>query len=424
VSETVLRDEPGPASIRPGVLGRLARRAVLSRLRRISGGEITLRSGDAVERRGQPDADLATTVSVRDPGFYRSLALRGHLGAAEAYMDDHWRCDDLTGLIRIMARSRGALEALDRGLARAARVPLRLLHAVRRNTRGGSRRNITAHYDLGNDFFALFLDPTWTYSCGIFEDSAATMEEASAAKYERVCRKLGLERTDHVLEIGGGWGGFAIHAAGRYGCRVTTTTISRAQYELARKRVAEAGLSDRVEILLEDYRELRGEYDKLASIEMIEAVGHRYLDAFFRVCSERLRPQGRMLLQAITVPDQAYELSKRSVDFIKRYIFPGGQLVSIGAVCSSVARTGDMRPTQLEDITPHYAETLRRWRTRMFENLDRVRALGLPDRFVRMWEFYLCYCEGGFRERAIGAIQLLFEKPLSRAERFPSPIDA
>jgi cyclopropane-fatty-acyl-phospholipid synthase len=396
---------------------------VLARLRRISGGEITLHSGDAVERLGQPDADLATTVSVRDPRFYRSLALRGPMGAAEAYMDGHWRCDDLTALIRIMARNRRALESLDRGVARAARVPLRLLHALRRNTRGGSRRNITAHYDLGNDFFALFLDPTWTYSCGIFEDPASTMEEASTAKYERVSRKLELEPADHVLEIGGGWGGFAIHAAGRYGCRVTTTTISRAQYELAQKRVAEAGLSDRVEVLLEDYRELRGEYDKLASIEMIEAVGDRYLDAFFRACSERLRPRGRMLLQAITIPDQGYELSKRSVDFIKRYIFPGGQLVSIGAVCASVARTGDMRPTHLEDITPHYAETLRRWRTRMFENLDRIRALGLPDRFVRMWEYYLCYCEGGFRERAIGAVQMLLEKPLSRTERILSPVD-
>jgi cyclopropane-fatty-acyl-phospholipid synthase len=326
-------------------------------------------------------------------------------------MEGWWSCDDLTSLVRIISANRDAQRTLERGAARLARPPLRLLHALRSNTRRGSRRNITAHYELGNAFFELFLDPTLTYSCGIFEHEDATMEEASRAKYERVCQKLRLGPEDHVVEIGSGWGGFAIHAAGTRGCRVTTTTISRKQYELARKRVHEAGLSDRVELLLRDYRDLRGTYDKLVSIEMIEAVGHRYFDTFFRVCSERLKPDGIMLLQAITIPDQRFEESKRSVEFIKRYIFPGGQLISNGAVCTCLARVSDLRLTHLEDITAHYAETLRHWHTRMSENLERMRDLGLADRFLRMWEFYLCYCEGGFRERAIGVAQMLMEKP-------------
>ena len=281
----------------------------------------------------------------------------------------------------------------------------------------GSRRNIAAHYDLGNEFFELFLDPTLTYSSGIFETPEATMEEASIAKYERLCQKLRIGPDDHVLEIGTGWGGFALHAAGRYGCRVTTTTISRRQYELASKRVDEAGLADRIEVLLEDYRDLSGSYDKLVSIEMIEAVGHEQLDTFFGVCGERLKPDGVMALQAITVPDKDFEAHARSVDFIKRYIFPGGELVSVGSVNAAASRATDLRLTHLEDLTPHYAETLRRWRTRMFQNLPRMRALGLDDRFLRMWEFYLCYCEGGFEERSIGLVQAVLEK--SGARRAP-----
>ncbi|MDE0887620.1 MAG: cyclopropane-fatty-acyl-phospholipid synthase, partial [Myxococcota bacterium] len=242
----------------------------------------------------------------------------------------------------------------------------------------------------------------------------ATMEEASIAKYERLCQKLRLGPDDHVLEIGTGWGGFALHAAGRHGCRVTTTTISRSQYELACKRVEEAGLEDRIEILLEDYRDLSGSYDKLVSIEMIEAVGHEQLETFFGVCGERLKPDGVMALQAITVPDQNLEAYTRSVDFIKRYIFPGGELVSVGAVNDAASRASDLRLTHLEDLTPHYAETLRRWRSRMFENLPRMHTLGLDDRFLRMWEFYLCYSEGGFEERSIGLVQAVLEKPDAR----------
>jgi len=396
------------------VLDRLARNAAIERLRRIRDGGIVVADGERRECLGEPDSELQAEILVENPAFYRALAFRGALGGAEGYMNGHWSCKALTSLLQILARNREALAGLDRGVVRFFRPGLRMLHGLRRNSRRGSRRNITAHYDLGNDFFALFLDPTLTYSCGLFERPGATMEEASLAKYDRVCRTLELGPDDHVLEIGGGWGGFAIHAASCYGCRVTTTTISQEQCDLARKRIAEAGLADRVEVLLRDYRDLRGSYDKLVSIEMIEAVGHRRLDGYFRVCDERLRPEGMMLLEAITVPDHEFAASVRSVDFVKRYIFPGGQLVSIGAICHSLARATAMRVSHLEDLSPHYAETLRCWREKMGANLDRMRDLGLPDRFLRMWEFYLCYCEAGFRERANGVCQILLEKPGSR----------
>jgi cyclopropane-fatty-acyl-phospholipid synthase len=383
-------------------------------LGRIRDGRIVVSDGGKREELGDRDSELRAELVVQKPAFYRSVALRGVLGGAESYMDGHWSSPTLTALLQIIARNREALEGMEKGAVRLFRPGLRLLHALRRNSRRGARRNITAHYDLGNEFFALFLDPTLTYSCGVFEHPDASMEEASIAKYDRICRALELGPDDRVLEIGGGWGGFALHAASRYGCHVTTATISREQHDLALERIAEAGLADRIEVLLEDYRDLRGSYEKLVSIEMIEAVGHRHLDSYFQICSERLRRNGMMLLEAITVSDGDYTRSIRSVDFVKRYIFPGGQLVSVGAICRSLARATDLRLTHLEDITPHYAETLRRWREKMHENLNRIRDLGLTDQFLRMWEFYLCYCEAGFRERANGVCQILLEKPGSR----------
>lgn len=398
------------------ILDRFARARVHSRLAQLRSGSITLVEGRERTCLGDPRAALSARVHVDDPRFYRAIAFRGALGGAEAYMDGHWRCDDLSNLIRILAAERNIATGLNRGAARWHRPVLALFHALRRNTRSGSRRNIAAHYDLGNEFFELFLDPTLTYSSGIFETPTATMEEASFAKYERLCQKLRLGPDDHVLEIGTGWGGFALHAARRHGCRVTTTTISRRQYEVARARVEEAGLSDRIEVLLEDYRDLSGSYDKLVSIEMIEAVGHEQLETFFAVCGERLKPDGVMALQAITVPDANLEAHVRSIDFIKRYIFPGGELVSVGSVNDAATQASDLRLTHFEDLTPHYTETLRRWRSRMFENLPRLHALGLDDRFVRMWQFYLCYCEGGFAERSIGLMQAVLEKPNARRE--------
>ena len=352
-------------------------------------------------------------VEVRDLGFYWRSVWGGSVGAAESYMDGDWVCDDLAALFRIFSRNHQTLRALEdrRWVVKPLR---RLAHAWRRNSVSGSRRNIAAHYDLGNEFFELFLDPSLTYSCAVFERDEASVEEAQRAKYDRICRKLELSAGDEVLEIGTGWGGFALHAAERYGCRVTTTTVSERQYECAQQRVAEAGLSDRIELLLQDYRRLRGRFDKLVSIEMIEAVGHRYLERYFQVCSERLKPGGMMLIQAITTPDQRYESSRRSVDFIKAYIFPGGQLPSLQAILAATQRATDLRLIHMEEIGAHYAETLRRWREKFYKNLERVRELGYPETFVRMWEFYLASCEGAFQERFVGDSQILFAKPGAR----------
>ncbi len=401
---------------KPHVLDGVARRAVRHRLARIAQGELALVDASGVRRHGQLTSDcaLSATMHVRDPRFYSEAAFGGSIGAGEAYMQGYWHADDLTGLMRLLLRNREVLDGMETGLARATSPLRKAMHWMSRNTRGGSRRNIQAHYDLGNEFFRLFLDPTMMYSSAIFERPDMTLEQASVAKLERICRKLALKPGDRVMEIGTGWGGFAIHAARHYGCHVTTTTLSPSQYELARKRITDAALSDRIHLLLTDYRDLTGQYDKLVSIEMIEAVGYPYYDTYFRKCSELLKPHGAMLLQAITIADQRYEAAKESVDFIQRYIFPGSCIPSVAAITDAVARVTDMRLTDLKDIGPDYAITLRCWRENFFANLEQVRALGYPETFIRMWEFYLCYCEAGFIERVIGDVQLLLVKPLVR----------
>jgi cyclopropane-fatty-acyl-phospholipid synthase len=403
---------------KPSALDGLGRRLVLGRLEGLSRGRLVLREGSAEKAFGQRAADsgLTVQVTVHDRRFFGDLAFGGSLGAGEAYMQGYWSCDDLTGLVQLLLRNRDVLDGMDGGTARLTEPLARMFHWINRNTREGSRRNIAAHYDLGNEFFRLWLDPTMMYSAAIFERPEATLHEASVAKLDRICRKLALRPGDHVVEIGTGWGGFALHAAANYGCRVTTTTISREQYELARERVEAAGLGDRIELLLEDYRDLKGHYDKLVSIEMIEAVGHQFLDTYFSQCSRLLKDDGAMLLQAITMQDQRYAESLRSVDFIKRYIFPGSFLPSIAAIAGSVASCTDMKIFNLEDIGPHYATTLRRWREAFFARLDEVREQGYPEAFVRMWEYYLCYCEGAFLERAIGDVQVMLTKPGYRGE--------
>jgi cyclopropane-fatty-acyl-phospholipid synthase len=386
------------------------------RLEGLRDGEITLVEGQVERHFGSRTAalPLAARVTVRHASFYAGLALRGSLGAGEAWMDGAWDCDDLPALIRILLHPGGPMHGMDRGVTRLARAGTWLRHRLRRNHRRGSRRNIAEHYDLGNDFFAQFLDPTLTYSAAIFERPDASLEEASIAKYERICRKLGLDSRHHVLEIGSGWGGFAIHAARTRGCRVTTATVSAEQARLARERVAEAGVADRVEVRLEDYRDLRGRYDRLASIEMIEAVGGEFLDTFLRVCCERLAPDGSMLLQCIATADQRWKASRNDVDFIKRYVFPGGQLVALSALLESAARATDFRLEHLEDLSPHYAETLRRWRARFHGNREAIRALGHDERFLRLWDFYLAGCEGAFEERYVRSAQLLLSRPRAR----------
>jgi cyclopropane-fatty-acyl-phospholipid synthase len=403
---------------RVSILATFAKKAVYAHLAKIIRGQITLIGNGKRQVYGEtgPSVKLRATVTVHDPAFYTDMAFGGSIGAAEAYMAGFWSADNLTALMRIMILNRKVLMGVEKGFARFMAPLHRVLHALRKNTRDGSRKNIAAHYDLGNDFYALFLDQTMTYSCNIFEREDTTLEEAAIAKYDHICRKLQLGFHDHVLEIGSGWGGFAIHAAKNYGCRVTTTTISRQQHDLAGERIGKAGLSSRVELLFEDYRDLKGKFDKLVSIEMIEAVGHHFLDTYFKVCSNLLKDDGMMALQAITITDQFYDGQVRSPDFIKRYIFPGSFIPSVSAITSTVARATDMKLFHLEDITPHYARTLRTWRERFFNRIDNVRKLGYPESFIRMWEYYFCYCEGGFLERYIGDVQMIFTKPDCRQE--------
>ena len=402
--------------LRQNALEALARRAVLSRLASITHGRLRLTDGGATHEFGVTTTRcaLAVTVAVHDPRFYTELAFGGSVGAGEAYMSGYWSCEDLTAVIRVLVNNLHVVDGMEGGLARLGAPLRRALHWAARNSRRGSRRNIAAHYDLGNDFFRLFLDPTMMYSAACFDRPEMTLEEASTAKLDRICRRLSLQPGDHLLEIGTGWGAMALHAAGRYGCHVTTTTISQQQYELARGRIDAAGLADRITLLRDDYRDLRGQYDKLVSIEMIEAVGYQYYDTYFRQCSDLLKPGGRMLLQAITIADQRYEGARKAVDFIQRYIFPGSCIPSVAVICDAIARVTDLRLVNLHDIGFDYAATLRLWRENMMANLARVRALGYPDEFIRMWEFYFCYCEGGFAEGVLGDAQMLFAKPQAR----------
>ena len=405
----------GPLASREGAL---SRRLVLRALRGIDGGRLELREGARSTVLGRPDAQLRATIDVHSPLFYRQL-LRGSLGLADSYLDGQWECSDLVAMTRIAARNVGRLDRIRRAAHPLLAPAQRAARWLQRNTPRRSRRQIAAHYDLGNELFELFLDETMMYSCAVFERPDATLAEASVAKLDRICRRLRLGPSDHVLEIGTGWGGFALHAAGRYGCRVTTTTISREQHAYASRRVAEAGLADRVTVLAKDYRDLDGSYDRLVSIEMIEAVGWQYLPTFFRRCSRLLRDDGAMLLQAIVIEDSAYEVEKASRSFINTHIFPGGCLPSMEVISRLVSHATDMRMAGLEDITSHYARTLAAWRERFLEARERVAELGYDERFRRLWELYLCWCEGGFAERRIRDVQLLLAKPGFRTEADP-----
>ena len=401
----------------------IARGLIKGRLSAISGGLLSVRDPwgewDAGESAGE-----RIVLNVEDPAAYLAIVTGGSLGAATAYMNGKWSCSNLTGLLRLLIRNMSVVDGVETGFARAANGIARLHHKLRANTHTGSRQNIHEHYDLGNDLFALFLDETMTYSAGIFESDSSTLYEASVAKLDRICRKLDLGPDDHVLEIGSGWGSFAMHAASNYGCRVTTTTISREQFDLAGERIARAGLADRIDILLEDYRNLSGRYDKVVSIEMVEAVGHEFLPGYFKKCAELLKEDGAMLLQAITMPDQRYDQYLRSSDFIRRYIFPGSCVPSMGALVNAMGAGSDLKPVQIEDIGPHYATTLRLWRERFNARLDEVRRLGYPERFVRMWNFYLSYCEAGFEERYLGDLQMLLHKSACRQQPLLPPLSA
>jgi cyclopropane-fatty-acyl-phospholipid synthase len=399
---------------------RLARRIVLALLERLHAGQLTIVEGERrlVLGHGSPRA----TVQVNSPRLWLRL-LHGSRGMAEAYMQGLWESPDLTAVVRVAARNAGSLDEWRRRLS-PARVPLQAARGIRaRNTRTRSRRDIASHYDLGNELFGLMLDETMMYSSAYFPRAGMTLAQASQAKLELVCRKLDLRAGDHVLEIGAGWGGFAVYAASTRGCRVTTTTISREQGEHARAWARAAGVADRVTVLGEDYRDLRGHYEKLVSIEMIEAVGYRDFDTFFARCSNLLADDGRMLLQAIVIDDRAYEVEKASRSFIRTHIFPNGCLPSRAVIARSLARHTDMRTVGLKDLTPHYAETLAHWRANFEAATARLEDLGYDERFRRLWRMYLSYCQAGFAERRIGVVQMLLAKPQGLRHAGPTVLE-
>lgn len=398
------------------LLDTLAKTGLHRLLAGLERGRLILEDSGGSQAFGQPaeQAPLVASLRIHDPAAYRDLLFGGSIGAGESYMAGLWSTHDLVKLVRLMALNMPVVARMDDGRSLIHKTSASVFHWLNRNTRAGASRNIAAHYDLGNEFFARMLDAQMMYSSAIFPSADASLEEASVHKLDTLCRKLRLTPNDHLLEIGTGWGGMAVYAAKHYGCRVTTTTLSRAQYEHAKAWIAREGLQHRVSLLLEDYRDLEGAYDKLVSVEMIEAVGHEYYDTYFRRCSALLKPHGIMALQAITIPDQRYQAAKDSVDFIQKYIFPGGSIPSIEVIARHVARQTDMQIVALEDITSHYARTLEAWRGRFLSERDAIKRQGFEDAFLRMWEFYLCYCEGSFRERVISTAQFVLAKPNAR----------
>ena len=389
----------------------IARAIVLRLLKRIREGSLTV--VDAGGRHEFGSGAPHATLDVHDRPTYAAL-LHGSRGLAESYADGLWDTPDLTALIRVAARNAKLLDE-PRRRATPLREPYqRARSALSRNTPRRSRTDIAAHYDLGNELFSLMLDPTMMYSSARFTRPGMTLEQASLAKLELTCERLDLGPDDHVLEIGTGWGGFALHAAATRGCRVTTTTISREQRAYAQTRVRDAGLADRVTVLEQDYRDLRGRYDKLLSLEMVEAVGWKDFGTFFERCAELLEPDGVMLLQAITIDDRAYAVERASRSFIRTHIFPNGCLPSLEVIARCTARRTDLTMVSMEDFGLDYAETLRRWRANLERHAGRLEALGYDERFLRMWRMYLCYCEAGFAERRIGVAQTLFAKPAWR----------
>ncbi len=396
-----------------GVVEHWARRAVHALLCRLEHGNLLLEENGQVYSFGEDrhKARLCASIQIKDAATYLAVLRNGSVGAGEAYMLGLWDSPELVQVIRVFVRNMEAVDALEGQAAWWQRWGLRAFHALRGNSRTGARRNIAAHYDLGNEFFSLFLDPTMAYSAGIFRSADTTLEEASLEKFRHICARLELGPADHLLEIGTGWGGLAIHAAKTHGCRVTTTTLSHEQYRYAQAWVEREGLADRVTVLQQDYRDIEGQYDKLVSVEMIEAVGAAYYAGYFSKCSSLLKPAGLMLIQAITIPDQRYADSLRNTDFIKRYIFPGGQLPCNAVIARHVADDTDMHLLGLEDITRDYALTLQAWHERFQAQLQGVRQLGCDEAFIRMWRYYLSFCEGGFRERVIHTAQFLLAKP-------------
>jgi len=406
----------GYAAAPLSAVDRAIRRRFLAQMATLRGGRIHLVDPWGEYLMGNDTGDTraalpVVTCRVKDVRFYRALALRGSVGAAEAFIDGAWECAELVELVRLLVRNRERLDAMEGGIAVLGRIAMRAWHALRPNTRDGSRKNIAAHYDLGNAFFERFLSADLMYSSAWWDTDTTTLEEASTRKLDRVCEALGLRPGMRVVEIGTGWGGFAIHAASRYGCHVTTTTISAEQHALATERVRAAGLSDRVALLACDYRDLSGQFDRLVSIEMIEAIGAAQMETYFRKIGELLRPDGLALVQAITIEDHRYAQALASVDFIKRHVFPGSFIPSLQAMLEAKTRASDLALVYQQDFGLSYARTLHAWAERFTHERDAVLAMGFDAPFLRLWQFYLAYCEGGFLERSIGVSHLLFARP-------------
>lgn len=413
MSQSSVRNIPKLPTLNRVAKPQVARELILRLFRNIRVGTLTLRDGDETFTLGndqRPEAPHAQ-ITVHNPRAYWRVLTGGSIASGEAYIDGDWSSRDLTEVTRLFSANMETLLAMTDNQSWIMKAALKVAHFGRRNTMLGSKENISAHYDLGNDFFALFLDPTMMYSAAVYPAADSTLDQAAMHKLDLICQSLELSADDELIEIGTGWGGMAIYAAEHYGCRVTTTTISQEQYEHTRAEVAARGLQDRITVLCQDYRKLEGSFDKLVSIEMIEAVGHEFYESYFQCVSRLLKPTGKAVIQAITIPDQRYDFARQSVDYIKRYIFPGGCLPSLGVIADNLARHTDLQMTQLRDITLDYARTLEAWHHSFLAQLDRVREMGFDDRFIRMWRFYLSYCEGGFRERIIGTYQITMAKP-------------
>jgi cyclopropane-fatty-acyl-phospholipid synthase len=398
------------SSKKPKFLISIFKKLVVKKFKNLENGLINFTDGEQSIMIGNKQSKLRVKLEVKSDEFYVLLGSGGLMGASEAYALGFWKVDDLVKLIQIMVRNKDLMENLDSGLSSLIKPINKWIHYRRQNTLLGSKKNILAHYDLSNDFYQLWLDKTMTYSCGIFKNENTTLEEASIEKLDQICKKLQLKNTDSILEIGTGWGSFAIHAAKNYGCSVTTTTISDAQYKFAKQRIEEEGLSSKINLLNKDYRYLEGTFDKIASIEMIEAVGHKNVPEYFKKVSTLLKEDGLFAMQGITYNDQNFEVYKNSVDFINRYIFPGSCLISINQISEIIKKNTDMIFVDLEDITEHYATTLKIWRKNFFDKISEIRELGFSQAFINLWEFYFVYCEAGFIEKNIGDYQFVFSK--------------
>jgi cyclopropane-fatty-acyl-phospholipid synthase len=399
---------------KPSILAKIFKKLIITQFKKINYGCIILNENNSKVIFGDEGSKLKTEVNIYSDEFYILAGSGGDLGIAEAFAAGYWDAVDMVTLIQIVIKNQEVQKSLEGGLAKLISPINRYIHRSRRNTVSGSKENIVAHYDLSNEFFQTWLDKSMTYSCAIFEPQNLSLFEASKEKLDRICRKLNIQAGDHVVEIGAGWGSFALHAVKEYGCRVTTTTISNEQHAYVSALIEKEGLKDKITLLKNDYRELKGQYDKLVSIEMIEAVGYNFIQQFFQTCSDLLKPNGLMAIQGITYHEQGFENHLNSVDFIKKYIFPGSNLISVNHVLSVIKNFTDLSLVHLEDITKHYAETLKLWREKYKDEMSKIKKMGYSDEFLRMWDYYFIYCEAGFRERFIGDVQLIMSKPKNK----------